>query len=188
MDCHTFRANHLAFVDDTLNEQGLVAMQRHLAECAACTRHDISVRRGLMVLHSLPPIEPSRDFSTRLASRLRDERLAAERAAVARRRVDPLIRTPRYAPFAAVAASVALIGVVAFGATAYREAERSILANAIAADGVLPPVVTSTPAFDPSPAASSMFLAGTSTGVALWSAALLVEQAPAHFVTAEMRR
>ena len=188
MDCQTFRANHLAFVDDTLNEQGLVAMQRHLAECAACTRHDLSVRRGLMVLRNLPPIEPSPDFAARLAARLRDERLAAERAAVARRRVDPLVRATRIPPFAAAAASVLLAGTLVFGANAYLDAERTILASAIPAEGVLPPVVASTPAFEPSPAASSMFLAGTSTGVALWSAALLVEQAPAHFMTAEMRR
>jgi len=179
MDCRTFRANHLAFLDDTLVEEGLVAMQRHLAECAHCSTHDQAVRRGLVLLRNMPAIEPSADFGTRLAARLRAERVAKERAAIAARRVDPLIRAPRFGPFAAAAASVVMAGTLVFGADVLRRGPAPTLA--------LEPVIATRPELVPSPSTTPMFVAAASAGMTLWPAALLVEQAPAHFAESEMR-
>lgn len=185
MDCPTFKANHLAYLDDTLEERGLVAMQRHLAECEACARHDAAIRRGLMVLHSLPPIAPSPDFRAKLSARLREERIAMEREAIAARRTDPLIRAPRRGPFAAAAASVFLAGTLAVGAASWQDAaERQV-------DVVLPPVLATAPLPERSPAdpfaANSAFLAAVSSGMPIWPAAMLVDYAPVELVTAELR-
>ena len=189
MDCRTFKANHLAFLDDTLEERGLVAMQRHLAECETCARHDAAVRRGLMVLHNLPPIEPSPDFRAKLAARLRDERIAMEREAIAARRTDTLIRAPRYGPLAAAAASVLLAGTLAVGASAWNHDDR--------VDVVMAPVLAAAPLTatdrygDASGGASgvdpSFLVAAASSGMPVWPAALLVDQTPMQLVTAELR-
>lgn len=74
MDCRHFRNQHLAFLDDSLPDAELVAMQRHLTECEACARHDTAVRRGLLLFRNLPPIEPSENFAARLAARLEQAR------------------------------------------------------------------------------------------------------------------
>lgn len=190
MDCRTFKANHLAFLDDTLLERGLVAMQRHLAECEACARHDAAVRRGLMVLHSLPPIEPSRDFRAKLSARLREERIAMEREAIVARRTDSLIRAPRYGPFAAATASVLLAGTLAVGASVWNAGDRSV-------DVVLPPVVAVAPLPESAPVgevataspdvAPDFLVAAASSGMPVWPAAFLVDQAPVQLLTAELR-
>lgn len=184
MDCPTFRANHLTFLDDTLEERGLVAMQCHLAECEACARHDAAIRRGLMVLHSLPSIEPSPDFRTRLSARLREERVAMEREAIAARRTDTLIRAPRRAPFAAAAASVLLAGTLAAGASAWT------LRDGRDIDVVHAPVFAAAPAMEPEPEAfltPTVLVAAASSGMPIWSAAILVDRTPMQLVTAELR-
>jgi anti-sigma factor RsiW len=185
MDCPTFRANHLTFLDDTLEERGLVAMQRHLAECEACARHDAAIRRGLMVLHSLPSIEPSPDFRTRLAARLRDERVAMEREAVAARRTDTLIRASRRAPFAAAAASLLLAGTLAVGASAWAQRDGhdgiDVVHAPVFATAPLP-VVEPEPLLTP-----TVLVAAASSGMPIWSAAILVDRTPMQLVTAELR-
>ena len=190
MDCRTFKANHLAFLDDTLEERGLVAMQRHLAECEACARHDAAVRRGLMVLHNLPPIEPSSDFRAKLSARLRDERVAMEREKILARRTDTLIRAPRVGPLAAAAASVVLAGTLAVGASVWNAGERGV-------DVVLPPVFAVAQLADtlpfgdaasPSPeVAPSVLLAAASSGMPVWPAAFLLDETPVQLLTAELR-
>ncbi|GJG85817.1 hypothetical protein tb265_09980 [Gemmatimonadetes bacterium T265] len=74
MDCSEFRRHHLAYVDDTLPGDVLVAAERHRVECAACGAHDTLVRRSLLLARNLPTIEPSADFAARLEARLRDVR------------------------------------------------------------------------------------------------------------------
>lgn len=185
MDCRTFRANHLQYLDDTLTEQALVEMQRHLSECEACTRHDVAVRRGLMLLHNLPTIEPSPDFAAKLQARLRQEKIAMEREAIARRRVDSLIRSPRRGPYAAAAASVLLAGSLAIGAGLWRAGLPD--ESTVAAEATLPPVVASLPQVELPPVASPVLVAAASTGVSLWPAMLLVDEGPAHLMTAELR-
>ena len=72
MDCREFCDQHLAFVDDTLAGIELVRMQRHIAECESCAKHDAKIRRALLLFRNLPSIEPSADFSRRLDVRLRE--------------------------------------------------------------------------------------------------------------------
>ena len=187
MDCRTFKANHLAFLDDTLEERGIVAMQRHLAECEACTRHDAAIRRGLMVLHSLPPIEPSPDFRTKLSARLREERVAMEREAIAARRTDTLIRAPRYGAFAAAAASVLFAGTLAVGATVWNGQDARTRVDVVHA-----PVLAAAPhesePVDTAPlVAPPVLVAAASSGMPVWPAALLVDRTPMQLVTAELR-
>ena len=186
MDCRTFKANHLAFLDDTLEERGLVAMQRHLAECGACARHDAAIRRGLMVLHSLPPIEPSPDFRTRLSARLREERVVMEREAIAARRTDTLIRAPRFGALSATAASLLFASTLAVGATVWNgRADRAV-------DIVHAPVYATAPLVEEPMAdaplvAPPVLVAAASSGMPVWPAALLVDQTPMRLVTAELR-
>src|ERR1700682_702786 len=71
MDCREFCDQHVAFVDDTLAGIELVRMQRHLAECESCAKHDAKIRRALLLFRNLPSIEPSAEFSQRLEARLR---------------------------------------------------------------------------------------------------------------------
>ena len=77
MDCRGFRSKHVAFVDDFLSGEEVVAMQRHLLECEQCAAHDAKVRRALLVFRNLPTVEPSSDFYTRLRARIESERTAA---------------------------------------------------------------------------------------------------------------
>ena len=77
MDCSAFRRHHLAYVDDTLPGDLLVAAVRHVAECATCARHDTAVRRSLLLARNVcggAELECSPDFATRLEARLRRER------------------------------------------------------------------------------------------------------------------
>src|SRR5690242_3366418 len=62
MDCREFRNKHVAFVDDLLPAFEMDAMQRHLLACSNCSRHDTKIRRSLLIVRNLPPIEPSPEF------------------------------------------------------------------------------------------------------------------------------
>ena len=74
MDCSAFRRHHVAYVDDTLPGDLVVAAARHVAECPACARHDTAVRRSLLLARNLArdaaPLECSADFAARLEARL----------------------------------------------------------------------------------------------------------------------
>ena len=74
MDCSAFRRHHVAYVDDTLPGDLVVAAARHVAECPACARHDTAVRRSLLLARNLArdtaPLECSADFGVRLEARL----------------------------------------------------------------------------------------------------------------------
>src|SRR3954470_19558788 len=72
MDCREFCEQHVAYVDDTLAGIELVRMQRHIAECESCAKHDAKIRRALLLFRNLSPIEPSPGFSTRLEARLKE--------------------------------------------------------------------------------------------------------------------
>src|SRR5688500_17952718 len=72
MDCREFHKTHSAFIDDTLSGIELVGVQRHIAECEECAKHDAIVRRSLLLFRNLPRIEPSPDFSERLNIRIRE--------------------------------------------------------------------------------------------------------------------
>src|SRR5437764_9637612 len=61
MDCRAFRNKHVAFVDDLLSAVEMDAMVRHRSACHRCSRHDTAVRRSLLIVRNLAPIEPSPD-------------------------------------------------------------------------------------------------------------------------------
>src|SRR5688500_8278334 len=76
MDCRTFHARHVGFVDDVLPGIEIVEMQRHIAECAPCARHDALIRRSLLVFRNMPTIQCSADFTDRVNDRIRALSLA----------------------------------------------------------------------------------------------------------------
>jgi anti-sigma factor RsiW len=111
MTCSTFREQHFAFMDGELDPVELANMERHLTECATCAAHDSVVRRGILLVRNLPPIEPSADFSSRLEARL---------GALSGR---PSARVPtKMRPYLATAIGVAAVGYLAV--LAFREPTR----------------------------------------------------------------
>ena len=166
MHCSDFRKRHLPFVDGTMSDADMVAMQRHLNECGECTRHDTALRRGLLVFRNLAPVEPSADFATRLQARLRALAQGDQRA--------ELFRAPGMGAFVA-AASVVALGFVGASLLHWTEMRRDLM---------LEPVVATSPALPP-PLVDYPFVAASSTGMPMWPAAVLAEQASVHFVNAE---
>ena len=166
MHCNEFRARHLPFVDGTMSDADMVAMQRHLSECDECARHDTALRRGLLVFRNLTPVQPSADFATRLHARLRMLGQVDSRA--------ELFRAPGLGAFLA-AASVVALGFAAASMLQWTEIRRDLM---------LEPVIASVPAV-PAPIVDYPFIAASSTGMPIWSAAVLAEQASVHFVNAE---
>lgn len=144
----------------------MVAMQTHVAECAECSRHDTALRRGLLVFRNTGSVEPSADFATRLYARLRTLSESDARA--------ELFRAPGVGALLA-AASVVAFGFIAASSLQWTEMRRDLQ---------LEPVVATSPAL-PSPVVDYPFVAATSTGIPIWPAAVLVEQASTHFEHAE---
>jgi hypothetical protein len=171
MNCRAFRDNHLSFLDDVLDEIELVEMQRHLAECASCARHDIAVRRGLIVFRNLAPIEPSADFSARLNARLREVRLDS-----------PLGVAPARSSILGRAAIAAALGIAAVGYVAVASMD---FGSRAPQELALPPVVASRPAIRSLPMTNSAIVASASLAMPMWPSALLAEEAPARFVRSE---
>jgi hypothetical protein len=173
MDCRRFRENHLAFLDDALASVEMVGMERHLAECERCARHDTAVRRGLLLFRNMPSIQPSADFGERLNRRIR-EACALDRLRAAAER-------PVQAP-----------GIGLFAATAFGVLAASLLAvttldwnkNALE---TLPPVVATLPAEVTHPMADPVIVASASAGMPIWPTALLIEDAPTQFMQAQFQ-
>lgn len=157
MRCSEFKDLHCSFVDDTLAGVELVRMQRHIAECAECANLDARVRRSLMLVRSLKPIEPSADFSHRLDVRLRECRLHQVQSSAGKFRT---------VAFVGAIASIIMIGyVVETMKTADQRASEEI---------ILPPAIAMAVPPDTTPAPS--IVASVSTGIPIWPAAVLVEQ------------
>ena len=161
MDCRTFRRHHCAFVDDVLPGADVVAMARHRAECERCAEFDARVRRSLLLVRNLPPVECSHDFAERLFERLRHTEVERRSVLAA--------RGPGLGTFAAVAATL----LVAAGAALV------VLDDAPPRELVLRPVVASAP---PPPPAADDPLSGpaiaASAGVPMWPALLLADELP----------
>lgn len=146
-------------------------MREHMRRCPKCSRHDMVVRRSLMLMKSLPTIEPSPDFRARLEARLRAATIDALIASTVPR---PL--RPSYRAFAALAAGVVFVAYIA------TEIWRSGTPSAIR----LAPVVAYAPEPDPSPVSTAALVATVPTGMSVWPAIMVASQAPIHFVAAEM--
>lgn len=188
MDCRTFRRHHLAYLDDTLPGELLVAAECHVIDCAACARHDTAVRRSLLLARNLAPIEPSPDFARRLEARLRAELdgagaprrqawshdvRALDRLALVQHALGTRTRA------AALAAGLLML-TYATGATLDWDVEPAELRH--------PPVVASVPEPDPfSSLAAPDLVSSASAGVSVWPAALLADQVPARLMGAQFQ-
>jgi hypothetical protein len=166
MDCREFCEKHVAFVDDTVAGIELVRMQRHIAECESCAKHDAKIRRALLLFRNLPSIEPSADFSARLDERIRRECEGGDILAATQRNL-------RRGAIAATLASAAMLGYIA---TTLSRSESP-------GDVLMPPVVASVPDVELAPITTSTpaIVASVSAGLTIWPAAMFAEQVPARF-------
>jgi anti-sigma factor RsiW len=169
MDCLDFRNQYLAYVDQTLPRAAQSAAEGHLAVCGQCARHDLAMRRGLLVLRNLPSVEPSSDFFDRLTETLHRMERAEERAS--------RYRGPGVGSFAAAAAGVVGVGFLAAVVFNWTAQARNLS---------LAPVVARMPAMAPFPVSNSSFVASASAGLPIWPAAMLGDQAPVRFASEEL--
>ena len=171
MDCREFCEQHVAFVDDTLAGIELVRMQRHIAECESCAKHDAKIRRALLLIRNLPSIELSADFAERLEARLKEchsEHLLATTQ-----------RNLRRGAIAATLASAVMLGYIGTTLNHRTDAPRDL---------VMPPVIASIPEPELTPITTSTpaIVASVSAGLTIWPAALFAEQVPVHFAHSKL--
>jgi anti-sigma factor RsiW len=168
MDCRAFRNQHVAFVDDFLPGEAVVAMQRHLLECERCAAHDAKIRRSLLVFRNLPAVEPSPDFFSRLNARIESERAAPSPMFAA--------RGPGIGTFMGAVASVVTVGYLAAASLNWTEPR---------GDVVLAPVVATEPAVVLPSVENQALVASVSAGMPVWPMVLFAEQAPMRFAQAQ---
>jgi len=178
MDCREFRNKHVAFVDDVLPAIEMRAMHQHRVVCPRCSRHDTAIRRSLLLVRNLPPIEPSPDFVARLNRRLEQ--------------LGPSARTEIAAPrpylasigaFAAIAAGALMLSYMAIQTTRYFERPAGVpTVAAVEASPAMSPIEPG-----PAPSANVAFVASVPTGMPVWPAVLLAGQAPMHYVSGDLR-
>lgn len=174
MDCREFREKHVGYVDDTLPAVEMDAMHRHVRSCYRCSRHDTAVRRGLLLVHNLPQIEPSADFMEKLA-----DRIAALDAPANDVDLSSSYRQLTPGAFAALAAGLALFGYVALEASHHFGTPQAL---------VLPPVVATAPALPAPTPTGSAYMAGISTGMPVWPAVMMMDEAPRHMADVELQQ
>jgi hypothetical protein len=170
MDCREFKENHCAFIDDMLCGIELVGMQRHIAECETCAKHDATVRRSLLLFRNLPGIEPSSDFSERLNARLRELKAAEA--------VPGFHHSKKFAMGVAVASAI-MLGYIG---SSLRDVDSRH-------DIVFPPVVANLPEPELAPIVTPAPALVTSVpaGLPIWTAALYAELTPVHFASTDLR-
>jgi hypothetical protein len=141
-------------------------MQRHIAECQICAKHDAKIRRALLLFRNLPSIEPSADFSERLEARLHSECRGGDLRVSTQRNL-------RRGAIAATLASAVMLGYIATTLT-HSDVPRDLL---------MPPVVASVPEPELAPITTSTpaVVTSVSAGLTIWPAALFAEQAPVRF-------
>lgn len=181
MDCKSFRKQHLAYLDDTMPGDEMAAAQHHVMVCDGCAAHDTLVRRSLMVARSMPTLEPTAAFQIRLRARLaecREERLEErrdERTAMAARTA--LLDAPRWAASRHPRVVMAVAASAMLGAYVWRGWSDTAPALSIQ------PVSASQPAM-PTPVSyiTPQLMQAMATGNPVWPAAMIIEDAPTHFV------
>lgn len=174
MNCREFRNKHDAYVDDTLSGVDLDTMALHRQLCERCSQLDTRVRRALLVARNLPSIQLSAAFSERLQARLEAERNSGE---MLRYRRDPLVEPGRSlfsARYAVIATGILMSAGVA-GTFALANAHEDVIQ--------MPPVVASVPETDMSPLTTPTMVASVSTGMPMWPAVFVAQQAPWHFAS-----
>ena len=163
MDCRQFLENHTSYVDLHCSAIEEREFQQHVASCPKCARHDTMVRRSLLLVKSLPTIQPSPDVRARLDERLRS--------------VQPELTPPRFRPSYTVAAVAAgLVIAVTLAGTTMRGNDPIRMA----------PVVATLPESEPSQAMTPALVAIVPTGMSVWPAIMAASQASVHFVAAEL--
>jgi hypothetical protein len=171
MNCREFRANHLAFVDDTLSALDTGSMRRHIESCGWCARHDTAVRRSLLLVRNLPSIECSPDFMLRLEQRIR------ELGPIDRSGRDERRQGLSTGTFAALAASI--LAVTTLGALMARDSAP--------AEVVMAPVLATVP--EPEPAVlTPLYVASFIGGMPVWPAVMSARNTSMSLVNAELRQ
>jgi len=183
MDCRSFKKKHVSFLDDTLPGIETAEMQEHLRACAGCAQRDAEIRRSLLLLRNLPPLQVSSDFSDRLRARIAVEQ---QRHKVS---VPSVLhaRGPSVGAFLSVAC-----GVVAVGVLTLAVASRNAPSTPAYSVKVAPPAVVASAVEDPamlvdSNVAAPAYVASMSTGMPVWPALLLAEEGSRRFATAEIQ-
>ncbi len=177
MDCKSFRKQHLAYLDDTLPGDEMSRAQHHVMLCDACAAHDTLVRRSLMVARNLPTLVPSEQFQMRLRERLaecrtecRSERAALDAAAFA----PPRLGAMRSSRMMVAVAAGAMLGAYAWNGWTDLSAPQLSMQPVIASQPAMPtPVSYVTPEL----------MQAMATGNPVWPAAMIIEDAPTHFVS-----
>jgi Putative zinc-finger len=172
MDCRAFRENHVGFVDDVLPAIDMEAMHRHLRSCGRCARHDLAVRRGLLIVRNLPPIEPSADFMSKLSERIAELQSTGAMEPAAAYRLTT-------GGFAALAAGLTLFAYATLEAKNHFGAPETL---------TLPPVVATAPASPAPPLSAPAYMAAISTGMPLWPAVLMADEAPRQMANVELQQ
>lgn len=165
MDCRKFRDQHALLVDERCTALDAFEMRSHMRYCPACERHDIVVRRGLLLMRNLPSIEPSAGFRGRLDARLRESGASS-------RDID-IARMARYAAIAAMLSGITLA------------AHRTLRSQAMETYRMEPVVASALP-LEPSPFGTQSLVATVPTGMSIWPAIVMASQAPARLMAAEL--
>jgi hypothetical protein len=185
MRCRDFQQKHLAFVDDTLSAVDTEAKRGHLEGWARCARRDAAVRRGLMLARSLPRVECSADFSTRLEARLRDL------GPVNRHAPTPLFASRSFsiAGFSALAAGVFGAAALA-GFVMLRTPETPTVRLAPVVASIPEPAAQPVLAYEPvAPAVvTPVYVASFISGMPVLPAVTAAGNASAHMATVELQQ
>ena len=173
-------------------------MQRHVAECGSCARHDAAIRRALLLFRNMPRIEPSSEFASRLEARLRAERKEQRARAQTAGYGGRGARTLAVAGAGLLAAGLAIFAVVGVGGHVPAMSVLTLSPVVIAAaaprprpEGVRTIVGAGTPVMirnagvpplDPKDPWGSLgdpgFAASVSAGMPVWAAAALAAHPP----------
>ncbi len=187
MDCREFRNKHVPFVDDLLSAAEMDTMHEHVIGCSRCSRHDTAIRRSLLIVRNLPPIEPSPEFLERLNARLAQLDPAQRYDVIAPRPYVSSVGT-----FAALAAGLGAVAYLSIATARYFDgAQPTAIATptvAVARDSTAIVIPTDdAPMINAAPIANAAFVASVPTGIPIWPAVLMAGQAPGHFANMDLR-
>jgi hypothetical protein len=150
----------------------MAEMLAHVSVCDRCARQDTAIRRSLMIVRSLPSIEPSPDFMARLT-----ERLQAMPASDEYDRARTASYLPPLGAIAALAAGVAIVAYMALQTSRYYVPDGGPRIEPAIAAAAMPMAA---------PMANAAFMASVPTGMPVWPAVLMVGQAPMRFASATL--
>jgi hypothetical protein len=178
MNCREFRRKHDAYIDDTLSGVEHEAMARHRQLCERCARLDTRVRRSLLLVRNLPPVELSRGFDERLRLRLLQERALIANGRAAHNPSTLGVggwRPLSLSTYAAIAAGLIAVAGLATTLGVLRTREPSTIR--------LAPVVATLPAPEPSMLATPAMVASMPAGMPVWPALFVAQQARWHLAS-----